>query len=260
MRAERQVPDPVATAPTGRATRYSVRLLRQFELADEHGQPVALPSPAQRVLAFLAVHDCPLHRAFVAGSLWPDSTEAKAYGSLRSALWRLTASAPGAVIAGPSSLQLGDGVTIDLIELLATTRVLRSGGPLAGLPDAGELITRFEHELLTDWYEEWVAVWRERWRQARLHALEAMARHLALAGEFDAAVECGLAAIVAEPLRETSHRVLIEVHLLEGNRSEALREYDALRTLLERELGVEPDDQLTELVRPLIGHGATAAR
>lgn len=232
--------------------RFSLRLLRQFDLTDHLDRSISLPSPAQRVLAFLAVHDCPLQRAFVAGSLWPDSSEAKAYGSLRSALWRLSAAAPGAVVASPTMLQLGQGVSIDLIELLATTRELRSGGRVSRARRTSELAAQFEDELLTDWYDEWVAVWRERWRQARLHALEALARGLALAGEFDAAVECGLAAVVADPLRETSHRVLIEIHLLEGNRSEALREYDAFRALLARELGLEPDRELTDLVRPLI--------
>jgi DNA-binding SARP family transcriptional activator len=130
------------------------------------------------------------------------------------------------------------------------SRNLRDGALAAPLRPR-DLAARFEEELLTDWYDDWVTVWRERWRQARLHALESMARGLARVGEFDAAVECALAAIVAEPLRESSHRVLIEVHLLEGNRSEALREYDALKGLLARELGLEPDRELTDLIGPL---------
>lgn len=233
---------------------FTLKLLRQFDLVDQRGRSIPLPSPAQRVMAFLAVHDCPLQRTFVAGSLWPDSTETKAYGSLRSALWRLTAAAPGAVLAKPTTLQLGDAVTTDVVELLAVNRELRSEVSGGGVQATSDLAARFEDELLTDWYDDWVIAWRERWRQARLHALEALARRLAGRGEFDAAVECGLAAIVAEPLRETSHHLLIEIHLLEGNRSEALREYDAFRGLLARELGLEPDPRLTDLVRPLRDH------
>jgi DNA-binding SARP family transcriptional activator len=255
MSSEHQVVD---AGQAGNSTdgQYTLRLLRRFDLRDQAGRSIALPSPAQRVLAFLALHDCPLHRTFVACSLWPDSTESKAFGSLRCALWRLTRTAPGVVDVSPSDLQLGARVAVDLVELLATSRALRDAAP-AGMPGLRDLAARFEDELLTDWYDDWVTIWRERWRQARLHALENMARHLAHAGEFDAAVECGLAAIVADPLRESSHRVLIEVHLLEGNRSEALREYDAFRRLLARELGLEPNHDLTELVRPLSARIAT---
>src|SRR5947208_3414756 len=63
-------------------------LLRGFELLDRDRQ-VRLPFSAQRVLAFLALHDRPLQRVYVAGSLWLDSTEAHANASLRTALWRL---------------------------------------------------------------------------------------------------------------------------------------------------------------------------
>lgn len=260
MAAERQPLNFRAPAGAGDGRRYWLHLLRRFDLVGHHGRSIPLPLPGQRVLAFLAVHDCPLQRTFVASSLWPDSTEAKAYGSLRSALWRLRAAAPGLVLATPSRLQLDAGVSIDLIELLAAARTLRAEGRLAALTDAVNLAERFELELLTDWYDEWLVVWQERWRQARLHALDTLARHLALGGEFDAAVECGLAAIAADPLRETSHRVLIEVHLLEGNRSEALREYHAFCALLERELSAAPNDRLANLVRSLIGHVATTSR
>ena len=63
-------------------------LLSGFELACE-GDPVAVPMSAQRLLALLAVHPHPLLRPYVAGTLWPDTSETRAHGSLRSALWRL---------------------------------------------------------------------------------------------------------------------------------------------------------------------------
>ena len=38
------------------------------------------------------------------------------------------------------------------------------------------------------------------------------------------------------------------MHLAEGNRAEALREFRRYRALVQRELGVEPSDELYELV------------
>ena len=65
-----------------------LNLLRGFELWCD-GERVTLPMSAQRVLAFLALHDRPVLRLYVAGSLWLDASEERSYANLRSALWRL---------------------------------------------------------------------------------------------------------------------------------------------------------------------------
>ena len=105
-----------------------------------------------------------------------------------------------------------------------------------------------EGELLPGWYDDWLLLERERVRQLRLHALEAVAGVLADEGAYALAVEAALAAVRADPLRESAHRVLIAVHLREGNRSEAVRSYWTCRDLLARELGVGPSARLDELV------------
>ena len=75
-------------AATQRAAEPSLQLLDSFELTCGGGR-LELPLAAQRLLAFLALHDQPLLRGYVAGTLWLDSNEAHAAGSLRSALWRI---------------------------------------------------------------------------------------------------------------------------------------------------------------------------
>jgi DNA-binding SARP family transcriptional activator len=59
-----------------------------------------------------------------------------------------------------------------------------------------------------------------------------------------------VAAVAAEPLRESAHSALIRLHLAEGNRSEALRQYCRYRRLLRAELGVEPTAALDQLLGP----------
>ena len=80
-------------------------------------------------------------------------------------------------------------------------------------------------DLLPDWNEDWVLIERERFRQARLHALEALCDRFSEAGRMMPAIQAGLAAVTADPFRESAHRALIRTHLREGNRSEALRQY-----------------------------------
>ena len=87
---------------------------------------------------------------------------------------------------------------------------------------------------------------------------------LSAGGRHADAIQAALAAIRLEPLRETAHRTLIEIHLAEGNWSEACRQYQRCRRLLQDELGVEPSDsmrlllgsmpQLPEPVLPRIRH------
>ena len=61
----------------------TLRLLGGFELGAA-GDRLELALPAQRLLAFLALHDDePLLRRYVAGALWLDSNDEHAAGSLR---------------------------------------------------------------------------------------------------------------------------------------------------------------------------------
>jgi DNA-binding SARP family transcriptional activator len=53
---------------------------------------------------------------------------------------------------------------------------------------------------------------------------------------------------MAEPLRESAHRTLIEAHLAEDNLAEAQRILRAYRALLDRGLGVSPPRELVCLV------------
>ena len=82
----------VATAPadplTAAKARTSLSLLDAFELHCD-GEPVELPLSAQRLLAFVALHDHRLLRVYVAGKLWSHVSEERAAGNLRSSLWRL---------------------------------------------------------------------------------------------------------------------------------------------------------------------------
>jgi DNA-binding SARP family transcriptional activator len=59
-----------------------------------------------------------------------------------------------------------------------------------------------------------------------------------------------MAAVRADPLRESAHAALIRVHLAEHNQSEALREFKRYQDLLRAELNIEPTAQLHRLVQP----------
>jgi DNA-binding SARP family transcriptional activator len=228
-----------------REAAIDVRLLHGFELRCG-GQQIRLPLSSQRLVAFLALHNRPLLRVYVAGSLWIDASEQRSHANLRSALWRLRQTGHYVVDATPSHLSLGSGVEVDVHRVLALSR-----GLLRDPETAGGLDQELTGDLLPDWYDDWLEVERERLRQLRVHALEAVAEQLLAEGRFGEAVEAGLAALETDPLRESAHRLLVRVYLAEGNWGEALRQYRVFCSRLHDELGLRPSGQMEALVRPL---------
>jgi DNA-binding SARP family transcriptional activator len=210
---------------------------------------LSLSPGSRRLLTFLALRGRAVKRAEVAGVLWPDATEARAYGSLRSELWRLEGIARHAIEAGSHELQLTDHVSVDFWDSSHLARRLldsRSGPQESDVSAAS--IPMLSADLLPGWYDEWVVVEAEHWRQLRLHALEALSGCLRERGRSGEALDAALAAVAAEPLRESAQRAVILAHLTEGNQSEAIRAFERYRDLLRTELGLEPTDRLRQLL------------
>ena len=227
--------------PTTDGARLS--LLGSFELVCARSR-VHLPMSCQRLVALLALHDRPLLRLYVASVLWLDSPEDRAYANLRSALWRLHRCAAVLVDAVGQELRLSPRVAVDLREAEAAAhRILEVGE----LDEARFEAAQLNDDLLPDWYDDWVLLERERFRQVRLHALDTLCERLTTGGRLEEALEAGLSAVAAEPLRESAHRAVIRVHLAEGNTAEAIRHYRLCRRLLKDQLGIEPSRRMQEL-------------
>lgn len=241
-------PSPTHPAPVGRrrtVRELSLVLLGGFELID-HDAPVVLPLSAQRLIALLAIHSRLMSRSRAAGTLWPDTTEQHALGNLRSVLWRLHRS-PRQVLESPGGcLGLSAGVSVDLGEMESHAARIRDPGHR--IEDAEVNKACHWGDVLPDWSDDWLLIERERFRQLRLHTMEVLSERLAAEGRFGQAVMAGLAAVAAEPLRESAQRILIKAHLSEGNRSEATRQYALYRNLLTSDLGLEPSRELRALL------------
>jgi DNA-binding SARP family transcriptional activator len=236
---------PPPALPRDRST-LRLSLLRGFELSCD-GAAIPMVMSAQRLLAFLALQDRALPRSYIAGVLWGDVPENRAFGNLRSALWRLRLPALSAVDGVNDHLRLSPSVRVDVREAQGVARRLLDGSS----PCPGESVDPrpFEGELLPGWYEDWVLIERERHRQLSLHALENLCERLSAEGRFGEAVLAGMAAVAAEPLRESAQRALIRTHLCEGNPGEAIRQYRLYGELLRKELGLTPSAAITELVK-----------
>jgi DNA-binding SARP family transcriptional activator len=211
---------------------------------------LAIPQASQRVLAFLALHGGAVKRAAVAGTLWPSSSEQHAYSNLRSALGRLQATARKALVATKLELGLADGVAVDIRHSRALACRLLDPTVTQNPSDLSTAAAAaLSADLLPDWYDDWVLIQAEDWRQLRLHALEALVSRLTTVGRLGEAAGAACAAVRAEPLRESARAALIQVHLAEGNQSEAVREFARYQALLHAELGLKPTPRLRHLVQ-----------
>ena len=213
-------------------------LLRGFTFQDAD-----LPLAAQRLVAFLALQERPVRRDYVAGRLWPEASETRAHGALRTTIWRVARVAPEALwVAGPH-LALSGHVVVDVHETTALARSV-----IAGAHGTDHRDLSFAGDLLPDWYDDWVVFERERLRQLRLHALEILCDARVRAGRFAEGVVAGLAAVAGDPLRESAHRVLISAYLAQANASDALRQYDLYRRHLAEALGLAPSPRMRALL------------
>ena len=234
----------VAAAPEAGPRRAQLRLLNAFELV-VGGKPVLLPLSTQRLLVFVALHDYPVQRMYVASSLWLDSPQERAHANLRSTLWRIHRCGLHLVNVTGGRLSLDSRIVLDLRDAEALAHRVIDGTSEIGAADVATLAC----DLLPDWYDDWVLFERERYRQLRLRALEVACARLTEAGRVDDGLEAGLAAVASEPLRETAHRAVIRAHLAEGNAYEAVRQFQLCRRLLRDHLGIEPSLRTYELVR-----------
>lgn len=210
-------------------------------------QPVTVPAGGQRLIAFLSLVG-PRSRLVAAATLWPDASDDRAHGNLRSSLWRLKRLWPGLVCAHGDYLALDGSVALDTALFVARTRnIVRAREPVTDYADAVAVMG--VRELLPGWYDDWVVDERERLRLLALNALEQLSSRLAADGMFALAMEAAIEAVHAEPLRESAHRALITVHLAQGNVGEARRHFSHLTELLRRELGVAPSHLTADLLR-----------
>lgn len=237
---------PGGAQSRGRSPGWSVQVLGGFSVSSRLGT-VPLPECTWRLVAMLALALQPVRRSRIAGTLWCDKDEGRAHASLRSALWRLNQATPGLVDADGHTLRLAPGVRVDLADLEELAGRLEQDQPV----DPRTVDTRLCcADLLPDWYDVFVDEHRELVRQLRLRTLEALARRLCELGLWGPALRLALIAVEQAPMRETAHQLVLEIHIAEGNVSEALRHYRALKNTLWQELGIRPSERLRTAVAP----------
>lgn len=229
--------------PPRRSERLQLRLFGGFELCCGP-ERLVLPLNSQRLVALLALRVAAT-RGQAAGILWPEASEQQASGRLRTTLWRLQRTGR-TIVECRGRLALAAGVDVDVSTWVRAARRLLDAPDAADAPRPAPIEP--VGDLLPGWYEDWALAERERLRQLQLHALETVSGRLVEEGRYAEALDTALRVVQLEPTRESAHRAVIRVHLAERNLGEAVRQFDACRVVLRRELGVDPSPLLRALL------------
>lgn len=141
------------------------------------------------------------------------------------------------------------GVVTDVQRFEETARAGLRGRNVADLEMA---VSHYAGDLLpTDLYAEWTALPREHYRQLYLDVLTALAAEYEGRGERSEAAEMLRLALEKEPVLESAHRGLMRIFARRGQTVRALRQYDLCRTVLRRELGMDPSPETEETLAAL---------
>ena len=253
------------TAPDAGMSQLTVRLLGGFEVRAGDGHPLAVPTrKAQALLAYLALTPGQTHpRDKLAALLWADAAPGVARNALRQTLFVLR-KALGSTDGG-MLLATGDAIALPpeavQTDVAAFERAVSTGTP-AGLEEAatlygGDLLAGLGAEAPE--FEDWLMSERERLREL---AIEALARRLAqqrAAGATDAAVQLALRLLALDPLQEAVHRTLMQLYARQGRRGAALRQYQVCVSVLQRELGAEPEGETKQLYQQVLRERSAVA-
>lgn len=231
--------------------RSSLKLLGGFELRRPDGTLVELPTrKSELLLAYLAVPAGRAHgREKLADLFWGDTQDEQARGSLRNALSALReALGPNIIVADRRIVKLQpDALTVDVALLEAAAGAaseaddavltLLRGDFLDGVPSSGSE------------FDDWLRYERTRYQNLVETALEHAVGRRTQKGESAEAIALAQRLLALDPLREQSHRVLMQAFVAAGERSKALEAYQQLKDLLLRELGTEPSPQTSDFMR-----------
>lgn len=200
-----------------------------------------------------------LQRDQLLDRLWPDKDPKAAAHSLHQALYAARRAITSAGGDGHAALQLAAGtlvlcpdsdVWIDTEFFARTAREALDTGDPDQCQDALDL---YQGGLLPDdRYVDWIQPHRDQLAQLHDDVVCELARHLEAAGNFAAAADLLRALIAKAPLDESTHRQLMRVYALAGNRSAAIEQFDRLAGALQEELGVSPDESTTALVDEIV--------
>lgn len=241
------------------------------------GDAQALPGfdrrKTQELFCYLLLfRDRPHPREILADLFWSDTSQPRLH--LRKALWQIQAAlnAPaeadgdGLFWVEPAWIQLNPQAALSLDVVQLENIYLQ----VQGLPGSRldphlahllhSIVDLYRGDLLEDCYTDWCLVERERYRHMYLAMLDKLMAFCEAQHQFEAGVGYGRLALRWDLARERTHRRLMRLLYLNGDRTEALRQYAHCAQTLKEELGVEPTARTKTLYHQISAEAVVAGQ
>ena len=231
---------------------------------------------ALALLIYLVVEGGSQPRDKLLALLWPDSAPKRGRGVLRTTLAYLrraldaspTLNSAAWLMVEADTLAFDFKADYDLdlhqVEIaLAATPVLPtlSVGTQAGSTTRSgqpalleQVATLYRGDFLAGFslsdapvFDEWASVQREIWHRQMSAVFDRLAQWQADERQFEAGIATAARWVAHDPLDETAHRRLMQLHALKGDRTAALQAYAACQTTLRVELGIQPSAETSIL-------------
>jgi LuxR family maltose regulon positive regulatory protein len=116
-----------------------------------------------------------------------------------------------------------------------------------------EAIALYRGEFMQGSYDDWVEQQRAYYQEQYLRMLESLAAVAEKKQEFMRAMDLAQRILRDDPFREDIHCLVMRAQAALGNRVAVKEQYEALRALLQRELGVEPAMPTQKAYKELLG-------
>ncbi len=237
-----------ATAPSERDD-LTIRVLGPLEVVVD-GSPIVVDTrKALAILTLLAVEERPFARDELAAMLWPDADDESARGALRRTLSVLRAALGDRWVGVDRSNVWLDSAALH-VDLRAIERaavsdemaVLRSAAEAARGPFLAGFSLRDSAE-----FDDWRATRAVAVERSVAAVLDRLCGVAASNGDMAVARRAAERRVDLDPLDEGAQRRLMALLARSGDRAAAIRQYRACVAVLERELGVAPLTETTEL-------------
>src|SRR5215471_13573348 len=239
-----------------------VSLLGEQAITDDRPGGVRARSSRTVVLvAFLVSHAGSAQpRQHIAGLFWPESTDAQALTNLRRELHHLRqvlGDEPSLVVT-PRDLCWQDTPTCRVdVRVFDTERRAALAAAAAEDGDgimrhAAAAIGEYGGDLLPGVYDDWLLDARAELERQCVDLCDLLSAARARAGDLAGAVEAARRRVQLQPLEETGYRTLMQLQAELGDRAGAVSTYHHCASVLERELGVIPDDATRQAFQRLM--------
>ncbi len=241
-----------------------IDLFGQFDVRKD-GEPVAgiEARKAQELLAFLLIQRSRAYsREFLAELLWGQRAPVQSKKYLRQVLWQVQSALAGRnqSVDEPGLLSIdGEWVRVDgrcdlwldvaIFEQAYAQTQGTAGAELdsQGAHNLRQAVQLYRGDLLAGCYEDWCIFERERLQTMYLAMLDKLIDCCQQHGQYEVGLGYGATILRYDRARERTHRRMMRLYYLAGDRTSALRQYDQLVRALREELDVKPSRRSTML-------------